>query len=816
MPCHPYREAISARLDGEPLGMPARALEDHLGSCPACTDWAERAARATRRARLAPAPPVPDLTGAVLAALPRELPGAAAAARTRLVDTALRFVLLAIGVAQAGIAWPVLVTGAGAMSAPEHMAHETGAWNLAVAAALLAVAAAPRLAAGALTALGSLAVLLVPVTLADLGAGHVHLDRAVAHLLLLAGAVLVAAVAWRDSRRRLPIARARPAGARVSGRTTAPRRRAAALLVLLVGWLLAALVSAGPAAAHATLISTDPAEGARLDAAPDEVTLQFSEGVSLGAGYARVLTAAGDEVDGGEPSVEGRELRVPLPVDLGDGGYLVTYRVVSADSHPISGAFSFVVGEGELLPAGTAAAADDADPVVAALLPVLRAIGFAGIALAVGVPVLALLCWPAAWGSPRLRRLAVGGALAVVVTAVLTFLLQGPYAAGSGVGTAFEGSLLSATASSRTGWALLARVALASALAAALAPAWRSGSAPERPALAGAAVFATGLVVATAATGHPVAGSWPLLAVAVAAVHVAAMAVWLGGLAGLLVGLVRPGPDAADVAEAMPRFSRIAFGAVAALVVSGIVQAVREVGSPTALLDTTYGGVLLAKVALVLVVLGAAGVSRVWVQQRLGVRPTRAASGHRVTAHAFTAPGGGGPDGGLDDEDGSGATRGRVQQENAVDHLPSLRRSMLVEVSVAVVVLVLSGVLVGTPPARSAVADPVDVTLPLQGTGGEAGSVQVSVDPAQPGANVLHVYLLDADGRATQPAGIEVSLTEEDQGIGPLDVEIAGAGPGHYTADSLTIPGAGTWTLTVTLRLDEFTATRASTEFPVR
>lgn len=122
------------------------------------------------------------------------------------MDTALRFVLLAIGVAQAGIAWPVLVTGAGAMSAPEHMAHESGAWNLAVAAALLAVAAAPRLAAGALTALGSLAVLLVPVTLADLGAGHVHPDRAVAHLLLVAGAVLVAAVVWRGSHRRLPIA----------------------------------------------------------------------------------------------------------------------------------------------------------------------------------------------------------------------------------------------------------------------------------------------------------------------------------------------------------------------------------------------------------------------------------------------------------------------------------------------------------------------------------------------------------------------------------------------------------------------------------
>jgi predicted anti-sigma-YlaC factor YlaD len=197
-----YRDAISARLDGESLGMPAARLDDHLARCTDCRDWARAAEQATRRARLASVPPVPDLTTAVLAALPQELPGAAAAARASLVHTALRLALLAVGVAQAGLAWPVLVEGTGAMSAPVHMAHETGAWNLAVAAAFLAVAAAPRLAAGALPFLGTFAALLVPVTLADLGAGHVHADRAVAHALLVLGVVLVAVVAWRNRRRR--------------------------------------------------------------------------------------------------------------------------------------------------------------------------------------------------------------------------------------------------------------------------------------------------------------------------------------------------------------------------------------------------------------------------------------------------------------------------------------------------------------------------------------------------------------------------------------------------------------------------------------
>jgi predicted anti-sigma-YlaC factor YlaD len=201
MSCPTFREAISARLDGEPLGMPARELDDHLGGCAECAGWAGDAAQVTRRARLAPAPSVPDLTAAVLAALPRELPGAAAAARFRLVGTALRLALLAIGVAQAGVAWPALTWGTASMSAPIHMAHETGAWNLGVAAAFLGVAAGPRLAAGALPFLGTFAALLVPVTLADLRSGHVHADRAVTHLLLIVGVALVATVAWRGRRR---------------------------------------------------------------------------------------------------------------------------------------------------------------------------------------------------------------------------------------------------------------------------------------------------------------------------------------------------------------------------------------------------------------------------------------------------------------------------------------------------------------------------------------------------------------------------------------------------------------------------------------
>jgi predicted anti-sigma-YlaC factor YlaD len=155
MQCAPFREAASARLDGEALGMPAAELDRHLADCADCAGWADSAGAVTRRARLAPAPAVPDLTAAVLGALPRQLPGTAAVARARLLQSALRLALLAVGAAQAGLAWPALTTGSAAMSAPVHVANETAAWNLAVAAAFLAVAAAPRLAAGGLPFLGT-------------------------------------------------------------------------------------------------------------------------------------------------------------------------------------------------------------------------------------------------------------------------------------------------------------------------------------------------------------------------------------------------------------------------------------------------------------------------------------------------------------------------------------------------------------------------------------------------------------------------------------------------------------------------------------
>jgi copper transport protein len=590
-------------------------------------------------------------------------------------------------------------------------------------------------------------------------------------------------------------------------------RPALLLLVLLAGWLGLGVATAGPAAAHAELVSTDPGEGARLEEVPGQVTLRFTESVSLGAGYARVLGEGGERVDTGAASVDGETVTVPLRGDLPDASYVVTYRIVSADSHPISGAYAFVVGDGELADAGAVAEDADVDPVVAAALPASRALGFAGLAAGLGVPAFLVLCWPGGWASPTMRRLTTAGLVTAAVAAVLTFLLQGPYSAGAGLGSLLDPALVAATGGSSFGLTTLGRGALALLLAALLVPLWRRAAAPTAQEATGLAVIAGGVVLTTAAVGHPVAGPLPVFATAVTAVHVAAMALWLGGLAALLAGLVRPGAEAGELAAALPRWSRLASGSVAALVVTGVVQSVREVGSPAALVSTPYGWVLLGKLALVLLLLAAAGVSRVWVQQHLGTSRPRPGGRRRVTAHAFAATGPAAEEGAVAE---AARARAAAQARGAVEDVGPLRRSVLVEAAVAAAVLVLSAVLVGTPPARAAVAEPVDVTLPLQSAAGESGSVQLSVDPARAGANTLHVYLFDDEGRLDQPADLRVTLTEPQQEIGPIDVELEPAGPGHWVADGMSIPGAGTWTLAVSARLDEFTATTASTDFPVR
>lgn len=184
MRCDRAREAASARLDGEPLGTSAAALDEHLTGCPDCAAWLAEATRLTRLARLGPAD-VPDLADAITAdvVLPTRR-----VLRRRLV---LRLLLVAVGVAQLAIAVPALVGDSIGMAMSEHGAHEAAAWNLALAAAFVAAAIAPRRAAGLVPLLATFIVVLTGLTVHDVAAGAVGTGRVLTHLAAVVGLVLL-------------------------------------------------------------------------------------------------------------------------------------------------------------------------------------------------------------------------------------------------------------------------------------------------------------------------------------------------------------------------------------------------------------------------------------------------------------------------------------------------------------------------------------------------------------------------------------------------------------------------------------------------
>lgn len=187
MDCTHAREAISALLDGEPVGADRSLVEQHLAGCAACRAWREEAHALTRRTRLAAAgehpAPNPELLDAALA----EWDG-----RTHRAAIAMaRGGLVLIAVAQAAFALRNLLLGSD-HGAPIHVAHEMGSFELALAAGFLVAAWFPSRARGMIPLVGCVALLLVGTATLDLVEGHTVLADEAPHLLAVAGWLLLA------------------------------------------------------------------------------------------------------------------------------------------------------------------------------------------------------------------------------------------------------------------------------------------------------------------------------------------------------------------------------------------------------------------------------------------------------------------------------------------------------------------------------------------------------------------------------------------------------------------------------------------------
>jgi copper transport protein len=366
---------------------------------------------------------------------------------------------------------------------------------------------------------------------------------------------------------------------------------------------LVALAAAPQATAHAELVDSRPAAGAIVEDA-GEIVLRFSEPVETALGAVRVFDPTGGRVDEGaltQPS--SRQIAVRLKTDLPRGTYTVSWRLISADGHPLHGVFVFHVGmRGN--PGASAPVAIDEDngsAVVDVAFAFTRFLVLALILICLGAAVVLAAVVRPGDGVEAVRRRLLG-ALAVAAGALAAVSLLGlPLQAASAGGLPFREAArwesLSAVLDTRFGemWAWRAWLALTLGL---LALAARRGHELRVPAV----IVAGMLAVTPAAAGHAsVSGALPFVS---DVAHVVAASVWAGGLAFLVAALVLARTDRWRLAaRAVPRFSSIAVVALAVLVVAGVANGYFEVREWRGLWETTYGLLLVAKVALVVPIL---------------------------------------------------------------------------------------------------------------------------------------------------------------------------------------------------------------------
>ncbi len=589
-------------------------------------------------------------------------------------------------------------------------------------------------------------------------------------------------------------------------------RRALLILLLAFG------ATPSSAWAHAQLEGSTPERGATAKVQPKAVTFSFSEPVETAFGAVRVFDAKAGRIDDGtisHPGGKADAVAVGLRPGLPDGTYTATYRVVSADGHPVSGGLVFSVGKPGAGPAASvdellgAAAAGTGTKVAAAAA---RAVLYGAIAVVGGLLVFLWLCWRRAlqavagaggrWraASEALARRAVRVGLAAAgigtVASFASLAAEGATAGGTSVWAALDPGVLREVAGTRTGRVLVGQLVAWLALAGVLASRAPRRAVALRPATLGAdgqalatpgrlgilalALPAVLLVLSPALEGHQTTQDpiWANFSLDV--VHVTAITTWLGGIVALLLVVpaatkrLEPPERTRLLAALLVRFSPIALRSVLVVALSGTVAAVLELDAFADLLDAGYGRAILIKASLLLVLVALGAVNRQRVVPRL-----RALAG--------------------------GEAPGRA------GHL--LRRTLRAEVAVLVVVLGVTGALVGSSPPGAGASGPFSERVPLGPL-----DLEVTVDPARTGPNELHVYLFDK--RTGTPFGgtkeLTLTATQQQAGIGPLPVTLRSSGPGHFTADTVAFAPGGTWQLAVRERVSEFDQYETKLEVEVR
>lgn len=631
------------------------------------------------------------------------------------------------------------------------------------------------------------------------------------------------------------------------------RRRTAYLLITGILTAVALFGTAPAAFAHARLESTSPAEGSVVATAPASVSATFDEAVGVSPDSLRVFAPNGQRVDTGG-TIHGKvpqQIVVALTPGIGRGTYTVGWHVISADSHPVQGAFTFSVGAPSASTVTPASLQPPGSKLVSFAFGLVRGVAFGAFALMIGVIAFVICCWPAGARRPGIVRMALTGWGALVAATLGAILLQGVYGAGQGIGHVFWPDVLHATLYSRYGRALGIRLLLEVAALIVFSVTLGALTAQRRVRVIALAAWAT-ITVALGATwaiaDHAGTGMQVPLSVPSDVIHLGAVAVWIGGLATLITVVLRRPEQAegssaaarrvrrkyqaatADAAAAVARFSPIALGCVAAIVATGTYQAWRGVGTFGALFGTTYGRLLLVKIGALCCLIALGNLARTRLRQLRDpvaalVEADSAAAGSVLVKAVpeLAAVRGGGSRGrrnaGRVSHNGAGDSDAQSQfhADRASVTLRKLRWSVTAEALIAAGVLVITAILVNTPTARESYHPPASASAAFDtgGTGGK-GTVSAVVTPDLLGPNQVRLSVTDAAGRPYRPAQVTATMSLPARDLGPLPVPLSGGQHGIYLSAPVDASFVGQWQLRVTIRSDAFDETTVALTVTVR
>jgi copper transport protein len=555
------------------------------------------------------------------------------------------------------------------------------------------------------------------------------------------------------------------------------KRSSIAIAVVLV-----ALAAAPSAFAHAILQESTPSNDTVVRRSPPTVKLRFNEAVETAFGSIRVYDCGGARVDSGKISrPDDRSVAVNLDRQLPRGTYTVTWRVISADSHPVAGAFVFSVKSADRSGSCAKVFGKGTPGSVNALFQFARALDFALILLVVGgaAALAFVLRSAAAELRARMYRILSGLAVGLVIAGALCIVLQGAVAGGFGLSEAFHWNTVHSVLQTRFGKTFLFQLAFA---AVAAPVAFIAGQA--RNAALGAVTLAPAacLLPTLSSAGH--ARTSGTIAFAADLVHMAAAAMWVGGLAFTILALLLAGDDRWPLASrAVPRFSLLAVISVATLVAAGTVRGSEElVPAGTAarhwprtiwegMWHTTYGQLLLAKIALVLPLLGFGAYNNRFAVPRL-----------------------------------------RKQIASVLEQRRFLRAAGA-ELLIMATIVGVTAVLVTEPPAKASIKPPKFFS-----TIAPVGNLEanLTVEPARTGPNLIHLYFFTQAGVPANTADAKLSASLPSDNIGPIRIRLQRIVPSHYTVSAAVFPQPGDWQVTIEARRGEFEALTQTITVPIR